>query len=351
MLNRRKQYAGDERDALLGLTFLENGPHSNSGACIDIDCIAQSNSAGASDYSTYPTSSHYPPEPYLVQKKTRDKSPEPAHISLNRYPNPSNSSSIIGHRHSRNDANELQLNGVHHWRALDLSSSHESFRHHSPVDFIYYTVQPGDTLQNLSVKYSCPVASIKRLNNLWSDQEFYGLTRLKLPAGKLRLIADVIDAEQTSKTDTSTVPTTVKSATGLDASQQSSVALINSKCREFEHFNGSESTSSDPELRPTNSSDSIFKNYDLNIEKARTAALSYEDNASAIMQTLVKSGNMIDDDSNEIAKRDSEILLYDMSDYGLSYNGLLLFIFIVCLICPLAYVIYLEETHHDTNKA
>lgn len=355
MLNRRKQYAGDEREALLGASSPENNPQSIAGAFIDIGQIAQLNDATSPGYSTNLTNLHLTAAQHPVQRKTRDKSPEARHNNLvNRYSDSGTISfSNIGQRHFRNETHEIQLNGVHHSRAVDLSLSHDSFRHNSQADFIYYTVQPGDTLQNLSFKYSCPVASIKRLNNLWSDQEFYGLTRLKLPAGKLRLIADVIDAEQTSKKDTSNNSTDGKSPSSSSALQRSTVApsnVVESDFRGVHHYNELKSTNLEPELQATKSSDSIFKDYDLNIEKARTAALSYEDNASLIMQTLAQSGNIIDD-SDELAQGDAEILLYDMTDYGLSYNGLLLFIFIVCLICPLAYVIYLEETHHDSNKA
>lgn len=358
MINRRKQYASDERGALLGSSYLENNPQSNAGASIDIG--PQKNDNTLSGYSADGPNLYSNLVQLPVQRKTRDKSPESTlpHINfLNRSSNPgSTSSSNLGQRQIRNETYELQPNGIHHSRAIDLSLGQSSFKPPSQTDFIYYTVQPGDTLQNLSVRYSCPVASIKRLNNLWSDQEFYGLIRLKLPVGKLRLIADVIDAEKTSKTFLSQVPTTgERLLPSVGASRQSTVApsdVVEPQFQESELHNAVNPIRLEPEFELTrNTSDSIFKDYDLNIEKARTAALSYEDNASLIMQTLAQGGNIIDDNCDELAQSDSEILQYDISDYGLSYNGLLLFIFIVCLICPLAYVIYLEETHHESNKA
>lgn len=234
-------------------------------------------------------------------------------------------------------------------RAIDISSN-EPCRQQS-VDYIYYTVQPGDTLHNLSFKYSCPVASIKRLNNLWSDQEFYGLTKLKLPVGKLRLIADVID-DSSSKPNNYDTPTSTAPSETLNQ-----VTTTFNQCYSNHIYDAQlETTNLDQSSTSTIARESIFKDLDLNIEKARSAALSYNDNASAIMQSLADSGNIVANeeeinDPNRIACREAEILLNDMSDYGLSYSGLILFIFIVCLVCPLAYVIYLEENHHDSNKA
>lgn len=193
-----------------------------------------------------------------------------------------------------------------------------------PTEYIYYTLQPSDTLHNISVRFSCPLAEIRRLNQLYSDQDFYAFTKLKLPVGRLRLITDLIE------------PATNHVA----PIQPTSPTLIHTSLDEQQ------------------GGDQIFKNVDTRIESARKAASSYENHASEIMQSLAQGGNLVADDDEcnkldprRIAQREAETLLNDMTDYGLSYNGLILFVFIVCLICPLAYVIYLEETqHHEINK-
>lgn len=250
------------------------------------------------------------------------------------------------------------------------------------IDFVYYTVKPGDTLHNLSVKYSCPVASIKRLNNLWSDQEFFGLTKVKLPTGKLRLIADVIEEASNETLPNTTTTTSLgqpNNSNNLQSNHETTsddnIHLYSRQTPFYIYSNPNEelnaqenyvqTISNNDYLGPIDNnnlirSDSIFRDFDLNIEKARTAALSYNENASAIMQSLAQSGNIVDDnnesnedylnDPNKIARREAEILLNDMSDFGLSYSGLILFVFIVCLIFPLAYVIYLEETHNNEFK-
>lgn len=274
-----------------------------------------------------------------------------------------NTSSSLGTDYpSHGDSYEFGVRNNSFSRTIDLSDSDTIRQQASATNFVHYTVQPGDTLQNLSVKYSCPVASIKRLNNIWSDQEFYGLTRIKLPAGRLRLIAEVIN-EETNKINPDTgaksaeQPQTSWAHTSSGGSNDSS----HLKYEKFSPIRGNLPSNlhyEDHQVTDISSegSDFFFKNYDLNIERTRSAARSYD--ANAIMQSLAKSGNIVDDDNdeddlndiNKIARREAQNLLNDMSDYGLSYNGLILFIFIVCLICPLAYVIYLEEVHHDSNK-
>lgn len=203
-------------------------------------------------------------------------------------------------------------------RTIELSHSDRSVN----SDFVYYTVQPGDTLQNLSVKFSCPVASIKRLNYIWTDQEFHAKSKLKLPVGKFRLITEAID-------------------------QQSPF-----------YFQEQQSQSLDTTAELDHDSDVVFKALDKNIERAKAATRSYDANAKAIMKTLAEGGNIVHDinhnsDPSNLARMEAETLLIDMSDGGLSYSCLILFMFIFCLICPLAIVIYLEETtlhSHEPNK-
>lgn len=382
MLNRRKQLhdiadsdLNNERQTLLENPFhhIDNNPVNNNNNHQGIQVIHRSTATNIHQHG--PSSI----VPLPIPKKARDKSPEPStslYKLTSRYPSnnlvannqfelTSSSASIPIHQ-QYGESYDIGISGNNSYsKAIDISNIESCTSRHniSQTDFIYYTVQPGDTLQNLSVRYSCPVASIKRLNNLWSDQEFYGLSRIKLPAGKLRLIADVINEDHMRSHHTTakeTEPPVVHPTPTLGTFNQ-----LEERSLEEIHSNQSQTYIAKREFYPTNDidllnsggGDSIFKNLDLNIERARTAARFYNDNASAIMQSLAQGGNLVDYDDddlnnpNKIAQREAETLLNDMSDYGLSYNGLILFIFIVCLICPLAYVIYLEETAHDNNKA
>lgn len=263
-----------------------------------------------------------------------------------------------------NDGYELHRLRGNHSRAIDLTDTRNP-RHQQPTEYVYYIVQKGDTLLNLSLKFSCDIASIKRLNNLWTDQDLHGLTRLKLPVGRFRLIEDDVKEENRK----ANIPGQQTISTENFRNTSSPINHSTDRQLEDSRFQNADRTNIDnnyPSYIPTltnephnsRDSDSIFKDLDLNIEKARSAAQSYNEHAAEIMQTLAQSGNRVGEDeyisdSSRIARQEAETLLNDLSDYGLTYSGLILFIFIVCLICPLAYVIYLEETHisHDANKA
>ena len=50
-----------------------------------------------------------------------------------------------------------------------------------PDQTIECEVQPSDTLRTLSLKYNIPVAELKRVNNIFSDAEFFARKRVKIP--------------------------------------------------------------------------------------------------------------------------------------------------------------------------
>lgn len=60
------------------------------------------------------------------------------------------------------------------------------------VEFTYYVIQPGDSLHGICLRYACPISTVRRLNQLMTDQDFYGLRRLKLPLGKFGLLEELL---------------------------------------------------------------------------------------------------------------------------------------------------------------
>ncbi|XP_017778274.1 PREDICTED: lysM and putative peptidoglycan-binding domain-containing protein 3 [Nicrophorus vespilloides] len=58
-------------------------------------------------------------------------------------------------------------------------------------------IEEGDTLQSLSIRYHCPIAELKRLNNIHKENEIFARNSIKVPA-KLMLIAGVHSSGNTS---------------------------------------------------------------------------------------------------------------------------------------------------------
>ena len=61
-----------------------------------------------------------------------------------------------------------------------------------PDNCVEAEVQPGDTLQSMSLKYNVPLAELKRVNNLLSEAEFYALKRLKIPVKTASLLTEML---------------------------------------------------------------------------------------------------------------------------------------------------------------
>ena len=49
-------------------------------------------------------------------------------------------------------------------------------------------IQPSDSLVSLSIKYKVPIAELKRVNNILTDQGFFALKKIKIPVKPFSLI-------------------------------------------------------------------------------------------------------------------------------------------------------------------
>lgn len=90
--------------------------------------------------------------------------------------------------------------------------------------FVERKVAEDDTLQSLSLLYGCPISELKRINNLIRDQDFYALSRVKIPVKKHSFLIDKIKEETTSNTsdvkESSERTTLVNGATCLSADEE-----------------------------------------------------------------------------------------------------------------------------------
>ena len=82
-------------------------------------------------------------------------------------------------------AQDIQLTPLHYKKTEDLGSPGR--RKHQETT-IQADIQPSDTLLSLSLKYNVPIAELKRVNNILSDQGFYALKRIKIPVRPYSLL-------------------------------------------------------------------------------------------------------------------------------------------------------------------
>lgn len=84
----------------------------------------------------------------------------------------------------------LQLGSLPYKKSEDVSPMSKQ----PPDQTIQCDIQPSDTLLSISLKYNIPLAELKRVNNIISEQGFYALKRIKIPVRPHSLlIPDVHD--------------------------------------------------------------------------------------------------------------------------------------------------------------
>ncbi|XP_033111776.1 lysM and putative peptidoglycan-binding domain-containing protein 3-like [Anneissia japonica] len=57
-------------------------------------------------------------------------------------------------------------------------------------------IRPSDSLSGFALQYSVPVSELKRINNLIKDQDFYALTKLKIPVKRHGLLTEIKEEEK-----------------------------------------------------------------------------------------------------------------------------------------------------------
>lgn len=98
--------------------------------------------------------------------------------------------------HRRQRSKLIENDNIRTANGYELRDISRSKDEHQNIEYAYYDIQPGDSLQSICLRYAFSVNQIKRLNGLMTDQEFYGLRRLKLPLGRLGLLEDVLKRQQ-----------------------------------------------------------------------------------------------------------------------------------------------------------
>ena len=61
-------------------------------------------------------------------------------------------------------------------------------------------IQPSDSLVSLSIKYKVPIAELKRVNNILTEQGFFALKKIKIPVKPFSLLQpDDIDGSENGR--------------------------------------------------------------------------------------------------------------------------------------------------------
>ena len=83
------------------------------------------------------------------------------------------------------DQESIRLESLHYKKSEDNDSRKIRM---TPDQTIECEIQPSDNLASFSLKYRVPIAEIKRVNNILTEQGFYALKRIKIPVKPYSLL-------------------------------------------------------------------------------------------------------------------------------------------------------------------
>ncbi|KAI1730397.1 lysM domain-containing protein [Ditylenchus destructor] len=139
---------------------------------------------------------------------------------------------------------------------------------------IVHTVEPGDTLQSLELKYNSSMCEIKRLNRLWSNDSLYCKTHVNIPIFDSQ--EDMISPGSTKSQPLPLSPEDVKMTFG-EGSKTDSKKISADALRRHHFKNGklrdSSCSAGGPlgklEETEAESLDQLFKRIDKNVKKSQ----------------------------------------------------------------------------------
>ncbi|GFU04857.1 lysM and putative peptidoglycan-binding domain-containing protein 3 [Nephila pilipes] len=226
-------------------------------------------------------------------------------------------------RHMRKDLDGTTLSSLRKIKKTDQSrnGTSENMKTSDPFqrsELLYLKIEEGDTLQSISIKYQCPIADIKRANNIMSSQEFYGLKHLKIPVKKHSLLTEILTASPETNFNSTIVEET-----------DPSVHTINIGI-------GAAGRCPSPQ-----DSAAFFKRMDEDLVKIMLSTNTQKESleAAAVALTTPQIQPLVKDPYNTV-------------DCGIQWNYLLLIMLIIVVVIPAAVALYMYmRTSHEPQHA
>lgn len=185
-------------------------------------------------------------------------------------------------------------------------------------------IEPGDTLQSLCLKCGCTISQLKRANNLISDQEFYGLSVIKIPVREYGLLSQVLRDQK-------------KPRSSAGDNEDKLIVPVGFK----QTFN---SDRDDTDIR------SFMHNLDKDLQGIRGKVTSTVNESQFTTSTAIDFS--VDSTGSTAAH---QINKKDTLDSGLSFVHVIIIALCVCIVIPVIYVWLFEErqlekSHNSTHS-
>lgn len=214
---------------------------------------------------------------------------------------------------------------------------------HSLVEYINYEVKPDESLRTIALRYGCSVSTIKRINHLMSDHEFYALRNIKLPVKKFGILSDVLVHQINSQSQADGVPEGEGEEERLRSSQETtpSNGSLTVNIGISQHLSHTD----------TESAFRFLTHLDEDLKKIRQSTESVIESSNIDNLNAIQNPIPRDCYDSVPPEKSSAFFTCDESDYGINWFNLLILAFVLCFLVPIFYVIYISEhtSHNSTD--
>ncbi|XP_029634145.1 lysM and putative peptidoglycan-binding domain-containing protein 3 [Octopus sinensis] len=218
----------------------------------------------------------------------------------------------------------------------------------SEMDYLQHTVTDVDTVQSLSIKYSCPVAELKRVNHLIRDQDLFGRKLVKVPIRKYGHITEV--HSDLLITDSNTLDSTTHNApTGLvDCSDEMTPGASNSVDNESCNL-------SDPDMQrkiiqslsikdmihpQTKSAEEFLRSMDRDLEVIRNSTKTSCQSLNEVISVLTNK-------SIQPLQKPNNVWSCSEEGCGLRYKTIVAAVVFIGIVVPIFIIIYFKYHKPD----
>ncbi|XP_015785881.1 lysM and putative peptidoglycan-binding domain-containing protein 3 [Tetranychus urticae] len=193
--------------------------------------------------------------------------------------------------------------------------------------YIFHRIEKGDTLQGIALKWHCSLHELKRVNNLVSDRDFYGLNVIKIPVKKYGILSEVMVHQVNSSY-----------LTLLDETpqEQTKPLVINVGLRQ--------TFLNDDNAQEMNK---FLTDLDADLAKMRKVVDNYNKEDASDSNTVINGSNSNADLSNSlnsIPKKPSNYQC-DGADCGFSWYSLMLVALFILILLPVIYALASGKSH------
>lgn len=251
-------------------------------------------------------------------------------------------------------------------------------------ELIEKQLEDGDTLQSLSLKYGVTIYQLKRANGMMSDQDFYGLTSIKIPVKKFGIhtsqhqhsksAEDLLTGDDNpvpqlnhmSHHNSSQTSTRSSSSVSQGSSPYNRSSSLNKSTAGHRLSLSNGNNGDDDDNRPDVKQYIKSLDEDLKQMKDATQKFLVSSDIQDVPVTITTAGGGLPHFINgyympHVNRSNNHKQHMDGADCGLSIWQVLILVIIVCILIPVIYIFMVEEKqielhnqtiiHHDNPAA